>query len=87
MTIFDYFLNNVNKIIYYNNYDKILRCYFVNDTVVIDYKTETINIIINEFYYFINEEFKESFKDLKDLIFNSDINGNIKNFILFMFKK
>lgn len=87
MTIFDYFLNNVNKIIYYNSYDKKIKCYFVNDTVVIDYELETINIIDNIFYYFIDDSLKETYEDLKDLILTSEVHKNIKNFILFMFKK
>lgn len=96
ITLFDYFLNNINKIIHYQYFHKDIYCYFLNDSVVIEYNLrnnkEIIQIKDNSIYFYKsknkNIEMIKNYNNIKELLNNTDqqINKRIINFLIFMIK-
>lgn len=94
ITIFNYFLNNINKIVFYSSFHKDIYCYFLNNTVIIESKQKdcvyAVQIKVDCLYYYKNKENEtqliQKYDNLKDLMRDVQIKPGILKFLTFMFK-
>lgn len=94
ITIFNHFLNNIDKIVFYSSLHKDIYCYFLNNNVIIESKQKdciyVIQIKYDGLYYYKNKENEtqqiQKYDNLKDLLTDKQVKPEILKFLIFMFK-